>query len=53
MLSILAKSFMTATQMHEPDHTKTRKPKDAHAKVWLPESHWWKRDASPHNTRKQ
>lgn len=42
MLSILARTFMIATQTNEqskmksPDHSNTRKQR------WLPENHWWK-----------
>lgn len=34
MLSILARTFMVATQTHNGDGTKKRE--------WLPEDHWWK-----------
>ena len=34
MLSILAKSFMVATQTDDRRETRKRE--------WLPENHWWK-----------
>ncbi|WP_158507083.1 hypothetical protein [Ruegeria atlantica] len=42
MLSILAKSFMIATQTHELDEPKSSDRPDRQKQRWLPESHWWR-----------
>jgi hypothetical protein len=42
MLSVFAKSFMTATRINEPHLRDAPKPTRNKAR-WLPEHHWWKK----------
>ncbi len=41
MLTVFARSFMTATRINEPHVYDAVKPKHRKRR-WLPESHWWR-----------
>ncbi len=41
MLTVFARSFMTATRINAPTIRDAPKPKKKHKSRWLPEGHWW------------
>ena len=43
MLTIYAKSFMTATRLNTPKLRDAPRPDAPKRRRWLPENHWWLR----------
>ncbi|MDP5219629.1 hypothetical protein Q5Y75_20605 [Ruegeria sp. 2205SS24-7] len=41
MLTVFAKSFMTATRVKQPTIRDYPAPKAKPRRRWLPEGHWW------------
>lgn len=46
MLTVFARSFMTATRINAP-HIREMPKANTGKKRWLPESHWWRE--TPHD----